>query len=78
MKKSAIKSKLRRSGFVYTDLGSGVRVTARGPQSPSTEGTGEERTVVKAQRDGEILDSTTEPTHTAAASRYVQYLEKHR
>jgi hypothetical protein len=76
MEKSDIKSKLDRSGFVFTDLDSGVRITARGPQSPG--GDIGAKTYVKAQRNGSVLDSRECASNGHAASVYVQYVEEYR
>jgi hypothetical protein len=76
MEKSDIKSKLDRNGFVFTDLDSGVRITASGPKSPGGEiGT---KTHVKAQRNGNVLDSRECASNGHAASVYVQYVEEYR
>ena len=81
MQKSDIKQKLARSGFVFTDVetpGGTVRITARGPQSPSTEGSAEEReTVVKAQHEGEVLERSSHHNRATAARRYVELVEKY-
>ena len=76
MEKSDIKSKLDRSGFVFTDLDSGVRIKARGPQSPGGEIGA--KTHVKAQRGGDVLDSRECASNGHAASVYVQYVEEYR
>ena len=76
MEKSDIRSKLDRSGFVFTDLDSGVRITARGPQSPGGEIGA--KTHVKAQRSGEVLNSRECASNGHAANIYVQYVEKYR
>lgn len=76
MQKSDIKSKLDRSGLVFTDLDSGVRITARGPQSPGGEIGA--KTQVAARRGSETLDSRECHSNGQAASVYVKYVEKHR
>lgn len=79
MNASDIKQNLRRTGFVFTDLDNGVRVQARGPQSPSTEAhAGERDTIVKATKDGEPLESTACTNHGVAATRYTQMVDKYR
>jgi len=78
MKALYVKQNLRRMGFVFTDLGNGVRITARGPQSPSTEGrAGERDTIVKAQREGDVISSKSCTNHAVAAKTYIKYVEKY-
>lgn len=81
MQKKDIKDRLARTGFVFTDLDTPegrVRVTARGPKSPSTEGrAGERDTVVKAQRGGTVLERESCRSRGTAARRYVELVEKH-
>jgi hypothetical protein len=73
MDKSSIKSSLARNGFVYTDLGSGARVTARGPKTPADPGNdGERPTVVRVQKGGEQLHRSSHSTRGTAARRYVE------
>ena len=79
MDKSGIKDNLARTGFVFTDLdapGGTVRVAARGPQSPSTEG-GERETVVKVQRGSDVLHTSSHHNRATAARRYVELVEEH-
>jgi len=79
MQKSSIKDSLARNGFVFTDLDGGVRVTARGPKTPADPGNdGERDTVVKAQRNGEILSRSAHSTRGTAAGRYVELVEEYR
>jgi hypothetical protein len=78
MDKSGIKSHLARNGFVFTDLDSGVRVTARGPKTPADPGNdGERNTVVRAMKNGRTLHESRHSTRGAGASKYVALVEKH-
>jgi hypothetical protein len=75
MDKSSIKSKLDGSGFVFTDLDSGVRVTARGPRVPGGE-IGR-KTLVRVQRGGETLASRKCSSNGHAASVYVDFVDEY-
>jgi hypothetical protein len=81
MDRSSIKDNLARSGFVFTDLstpGGTVRITARGPQPPSTEGrAGERDTVVKVQRGSDVLHKSSHHNRATVARRYVELVEEH-
>jgi hypothetical protein len=79
MDKSGIKSHLARNGFVFTDLDSGVRVTARGPKSPADPGNdGERDTTVRAMKGGSALHESRHSTRGAAASKYVKLADRYR
>jgi len=75
MDKSSIKDSLARNGFVFTDLDSGVRVTARGPRVPG--GKIGRKTFVKAQRNGDVLDSRRCHSNGHAASVYVDFVDEY-
>lgn len=75
MDKSSIKETLDRSGFCYTDLDNGVRITARGPQVPGGE-IGR-KTQVAARKGSETLASERCHSNAQAASKYVEFVEKH-
>lgn len=76
MQPQSIKNRLSRTGFVFTDLDSGVRVTARGPKSPADPGNdGFRDTVVKAQRNGQILERSSHHNRATGARRYVELVE---
>lgn len=78
MDRSSIKDSLARNGFVFTDLDTGVRVTARGPKTPAdSENDGERDTVVKAQKNGDVLHRSSHRSRGIAARRYVELVEKH-
>jgi hypothetical protein len=78
MDKSSIKKRIRRTGFVFTDLDSGVRVTARGPKSPADPGNdGERQTTVRAMKGGRTVHESRHSTRGAGASKYVALVEKH-
>jgi hypothetical protein len=78
MQKSSIKDSLARNGFVFTDLDSGVRVTARGPKTPADPvNDGERDTVVKAQRNGETLSRSSHSTRGTAARQYVELVDEY-
>jgi hypothetical protein len=74
-----IKRHVQKHGFVYTDIDTPdgrVRVTARGPRTPSTDGNGELSTVVKATRDGEIIDQRECTNHALAGRAYVELVQR--
>jgi hypothetical protein len=76
MDKSDIKDNLDRTGFVFTDVdtpGGRVRVTASGPRSPG--GDIGQKTIVKAQRNGDVLASRECASNGHAASVYVSYVD---
>lgn len=76
MQKQSIKNRLARNGFVFTDLDSGVRVTARGPKLPADPpNDGFRDTVVKAQRNGTVLKRESCRSRGTAARRYVELVE---
>jgi len=75
MQKSDIRKKLDRSGFVFTDLDNGVRVTARGPQVPGGE-IGR-KTQVTARNGSEELDSRRCHSNGQAASVYVDFVNEY-
>jgi len=75
MEKSSIKENLDRSGFVFTDLDNGVRVTARGPQVPGGE-IGR-KTQVTARKGSETLDSRRCHSNAQAASVYLDFVDEH-
>jgi hypothetical protein len=78
MEKSSIKDSLARNGFVFTDLDSGVRITARGPKTPAGPGTdGERDTVVRAVKDGVDVEHSTHRSRGAAAGRYVELVDEY-
>ena len=78
MQKKDIKQKLARNGFVFTDLDSGVRVTALGPKSPADpHSDGERNTVVKAQRNGDVLERESCHNRAVAARRYVELVDEY-
>jgi hypothetical protein len=78
MNKTAIRRKIERHGFVYTELRSGVRVSARGPKFPADPtADGERPTVVTATRDGEILRRVEKPTQSSGATAYLQFIEEY-
>ena len=74
MQKSDIKDNLNRSGFVFTDLDGGGRITAHGPKVPGPIG---EKTTVRVQKGGETLHTSTHASNGAAASTYVQLVEEY-
>jgi len=74
MDRSSIKENLNRSGFVFTDLDSGARITARGPTVPGPIG---KKTTVRVQKGGETLHTSTHASNGAAASTYVQLVEEY-
>jgi hypothetical protein len=77
MEKSSIKDSLARNGFVFTDLDSGVRITARGPKTPADPGDGERKTVVRAVKDGVDVAHSTHRSRGAAAGRYVELVDEY-
>jgi hypothetical protein len=81
MQPSDITDALKRNGFVFTDVetpGPAVRVTARGPKLPADPANdGERDTVVKAQREGEVLERSSCRNRATAARRYVELVGKH-
>ena len=78
MQKSDIKDTLARSGFVFTDLDSGPRVTARGPKSPAGPGNdGERETVVRVVSDGVDVEYEKHRSRGVAARRYVELVEEY-
>jgi hypothetical protein len=78
MDQPSIKERIARNGFVFTDLDSGVRVTARGPKSPADPGNdGERPTVVRVTGHGEALHESKHNTRGAAATVYVQLVRQY-
>jgi len=74
MKKSAVKDALARSGFVLTDLDSGARISASGPQVPGPVG---QKTLVCLRDGGETVHRSRHASNAAAARRYVQLVERY-
>ena len=74
MEAQSIKDNLARSGFVFTDLDSGARVSASGPEVPGPVG---QKTFVRVEKGGETLHKSKHPSNGAAASQYVQLVEEH-
>jgi hypothetical protein len=73
MQASTIRRKIEAHGFVFTELDSGVRVSARGPKTPADPNSdGGRPTVVTAKRDGETLERVEKTTQAAGASAYVR------
>jgi len=78
MDTSSIKSHLARNGFVFTDLDSGVRVTARGPKTPADPANdGERDTTVRATKDGRTLHESRHSTRGAGARMYVELADRY-
>jgi hypothetical protein len=78
MQKSTIRRKIERNGFVFTELDSGVRVSARGPKTPADPmNDGERPTVVTAKRNGETLERVEKTTQAAGASAYVRLVDEY-
>ena len=78
MQKSSIKESLARNGFVFTDLDSGVRVTARGPKTPADPGSdGERATVVRVVENGVDVEHSQHSTRGSAAGRYVELVDEY-
>lgn len=78
MQKQSVKNRLARTGFVFTDLDSGVRVTARGPKSPADPpNDGERNTVVKAQRNRDVLERESCHNRAVASRRYVELVDEY-
>ena len=78
MQKSTIKRRIERHGFVFTELDSGVRVSARGPKTPADSmNDGERPTVVTATRNGETLERVEKTTQAAGASAYVRLVDEY-
>ena len=78
MQKSDIKDHLARTGSVFTDLDSGVRVSAMGPKTPADPGSdGERDTVVWVVSGGEDLEYEKHSTRATAARRYVELVEEY-
>ena len=74
MQKSDIKDTLARTGFVFTDLGGGARVTATGPEIPGPVG---QKTHVRVKKNGETLHNSEHPNNTTAARKYVELVEEY-
>ena len=74
MDAQSIKDTLARSGFVFTDLDSGARVTASGPQVPGPIG---QKTVVRVEKGGETVHKSTCHNNATAARRYVELVEEY-
>ena len=78
MEAQSIKDNLARSGFVFTDLDSGHRVTARGPKSPADPGNdGNRETVLRVVSDGVDVEYEKHRSRARAARRYVELVEKY-
>ena len=78
MDRSSIKDSLARNGFVFTDLDSGHRVTARGPKTPADPGNdGERKTVVRVVSDGVDVEYEAHRSRGTAARRYVELVEEY-
>jgi hypothetical protein len=74
MEAQSIKDNLARSGFVFTDLDSGARVSASGPRVPGPVG---QDSVVKVQRNGDVLHKSSHHNNATAARRYVELVEEY-
>jgi len=78
MEAQSIKSSLARNGFVFTDLDSGARITARGPKTPADPANdGERSTVVEVRRGGEHVHRSSHASRGVAARRYVELVEEY-
>lgn len=75
MQKSDVRDTLDRSGFCFTDLDNGIRVTARGPRVPGGE-VGR-KTHVAVRKGSETLASERCHSNAQAARKYVNLVEKH-
>jgi hypothetical protein len=74
MDAQSIKDTLARSGFVFTDLDSGARVAASGPQVPGPVGV---KSRVRVQKNGETLHTSTHSNNATAARKYVELVEEY-